>query len=44
MAFIAISYMSVTFLNEKAISLIPHYGILEKLVTFIAQIKMRIEK
>ena len=27
--------MFVTFLNEKAISLIPQYRILEKLVTFI---------
>ena len=30
-----LDWMFVTFLNEKTISLILHYGILEKLVTFM---------
>ena len=38
-----LDWMFVTFLNEKAISLILQYGILEELVTFIIRIYFQVK-
>ena len=38
-----LDWMFVTFLNEKTISLILQYGILEELVTFIIQIYFQVK-